>query len=74
MDNYHITKDAKQWRFFKQGNTRATRVADTKKEIIELARDYMSDKTGSVKIHKQDGLIQEERTYPRKKDPRKTPG
>lgn len=35
---------------------------------------YMEDKSGSVKIHKLDGTIQEERTYPRKDDPRNTPG
>ena len=58
----------------KEGNNRASKVADTKKEIVDLTRDYMSNKTGSVKIHKQNGLIQEERTYPRKKDPKETPG
>lgn len=34
----------------------------------------MEDKTGSVKIHKENGVIQEERTYPKKKDPKNTPG
>ena len=29
---------------------------------------------GSVKIHKENGRIQEERTYPGKKDPRKSKG
>lgn len=74
MDNYHITKDGEQWKLVKEGNNRASKVADTKKEIVDLTRDYMSNKTGSVKIHKQNGLIQEERTYPRKKDPKETPG
>jgi len=31
----------------------------------------MNDKIGSVKIHKEDGKFQEERTYQRKNDPRK---
>ena len=34
----------------------------------------MSDKVASVKIHKEDGKLQEERTYQRKDDPRKSKG
>ncbi len=74
MDDYHITKQGNKWAFKKEGNERATKTAETKQEIIQKARDYMSDKTGSVKIHKTDGKIQEERTYQRKDDPRKTKG
>ena len=37
-------------------------------------RDYMKDHEGSVKIHKENGEFQEERTYPRSKDPRITKG
>ena len=74
MDDYHITKKGDKWAFKKEGADRATKTADTKKEIIQKARDFMSDKTGSVKIHKTDGKIQEERTYQRKDDPRKTKG
>lgn len=74
MDNYHITKSGDKWKFKKEGNEKASKTASTKEDIINKAREYMSDKTGSVKIHKEDGKIQEERTYQRKDDPRKTPG
>jgi len=74
MDNYHITKDGDKWKLTKEGNRRASKTADTKQEIIRDTREYMADKTGSVKIHKEDGRFQEERTYHRKDDPRKTPG
>ena len=74
MDNYDITKDGDKWKLKKQGNDRASKTADTKQEIIQKTRDYMSDKTGSVKIHKVDGQYQEERTYQRKDDPKKSPG
>lgn len=74
MDNYHITKDADKWKLTKDGNQRPSKIADTKQEIIEKTQDFMSDKTGSVKIHKEDGKIQEERTYQRKDDPRKSKG
>ncbi len=74
MDNYHITKKDGQWKLKKEGNTRASKVAETKAEIIQKARDYMKPREGSVKIHKEDGSFQEERTYPRSSDPSETPG
>ena len=74
MDNYHITKDGDKWNLTKDGNQRPSKVAETKQELIEKTRDFMSDKTESVKIHKKDGEIQEERTYQRKDDPRKSKG
>lgn len=74
MDNYHITKKGDKWRFKKEGADRAIRTADTKDEIIDHMQDYMKNRTGSVKIHKQDGKFQEERTYQRKDDPKESPG
>jgi len=74
MDNYHITKDENRWKLTKEGNERASKTADTKQEMIDTMREFMKDKTGSVKIHKEDGKIQEERTYQRKDDPRETKG
>lgn len=74
MDNYHITKDGEQWKLKKEGADRASKVADTKEEIIKLTREFMEDKTASVKIHKEDGKFQEERTYQRKDDPRFSKG
>lgn len=74
MDNYHITKDGNKWKLTKQGKERAALTANTKQEIIKKTRVYMQDRNGSVKIHKQDGKIQEERTYPRAYDPSASAG
>lgn len=74
MDNYHITKDGDQWKLKKEGAERASKIADTKREIIDQTRNFMSDRIGSVKIHKENGRFQEERTYQRKNDPRKSKG
>ena len=41
---------------------------------MEFAKEYMNNHGGSLKIHKTDGKFQEERTYPRKKDPKKSKG
>ncbi|HHF3010890.1 TPA: DUF2188 domain-containing protein [Vibrio diabolicus] len=74
MDNYHITKDGEQWKLKKEGADRASKVTDTKEEIIKQTREFMEGKTASVKIHKEDGKFQEERTYQRKDDPRPSKG
>ena len=74
MDNYHLTKDGDHWKLQKEGNQRASLTADTKEEAIQKTRSFMDDKTGSVKIHKENGRFQEERTYPRSKDPSKSKG
>jgi hypothetical protein len=74
MDKYNITKDGDKWKLQKEGNERPSKTATTKAELIKETRDYMTDKTGSVKIHKEDGRFQEERTYQRKDDPKKSKG
>ncbi|MCU7848038.1 MAG: DUF2188 domain-containing protein [Candidatus Thiodiazotropha sp. (ex Lucinoma kastoroae)] len=74
MDNYHITKDGDKWKLTKEGNERASKTADTKQEIVQETRGFMKSRSGSVKIHKTDGKIQEKRTYLKKDDPHKTPG
>lgn len=74
MDNYHITKDDKGWKFQKEGSDRALKRSSTKEDVVDQMRDHMKDKTGSVKIHTGDGKFQEERTYQRKDDPTKSKG
>ena len=74
MDNYHITPTENGWALKKQGAERASKTATTKVEIIKLATEFLDGKTASLKIHKEDGTIQEERTYPRSADPKKTKG
>jgi hypothetical protein len=69
MDNYHISKSGDGWELKKQGASRASITASTKAEIVQLASDFLDRKTASLKIHKEDGTIQEERTYPRSADP-----
>jgi len=74
MDNYHVTKTDSGWALTKQGADRASKIAATKAEILEFASAFFDGKTASLKIHKEDGTIQEERTYPRSADPKKIKG
>ncbi|WP_323164894.1 DUF2188 domain-containing protein [Pseudomonas atacamensis] len=74
MDNYHIKKAENLWELIKEGAQRASKTASTKAEITEIASEFLQGKKASLKIHKEDGTIQEERTFPRSADPRQTKG
>ena len=74
MKNYHITKKNNAWSFQAHGSNRAIKNSSTKAEAVKHMQDFMGDRVGSVKIHKQNGRIQEERTYQRKDDPRTSKG
>ena len=74
LDKFHLTKKDDEWRLEKAGTNRARIKAPTKAEAMQKMRDYMQDNEGSVRIHKVNGQIQEERTYPRSKDPKGTKG
>ncbi|MPL74384.1 hypothetical protein SDC9_20256 [bioreactor metagenome] len=67
---FHVTKTDKGWQGKKEGGQRASATGATKadvvKQTIELAK---KQDASSVVIHKQDGTIQEERTFPKKSDP-----
>lgn len=74
MDNYHLSPTGSGWELRKEGAARASKTAGTKDELLKITGAFMEGKTASVKIHKKDGTIQEERTYPRAADPRETKG
>ena len=74
MKKYHITKKNDHWSFFEQNSSKAIKNCTTKAEAISYMQNYMSNRIGSVIIHKENGQIQEERTYQRKDDPRTSKG
>jgi hypothetical protein len=74
MDSYHVTHTENGWALKKVGAERASKQAATKDELLKMLPAFFDGKTASVKIHLQDGTIQEERTYPRSADPRQTEG
>ena len=67
---YHVTKTNDGWQGKLEGGQRASIIGGTKadvvKKTIELAKNQ---ENSSVRIHKTDGKIQEERTNPKKTDP-----
>lgn len=74
----HLTqdKDKGDWKLQEEGAQRAIRRFPTKGDATAggVLADALGAKGGSVRIHKTDGKIQEERTFPRDKDPKGSPG
>lgn len=72
---YHITKTDNGWQGKLEKGQRASVVGNTKVEVQQKTIGLAKNNNNSqVFIHKADGKFQEERTYPRAIDPRKTKG
>lgn len=74
MENYHIKRHGDHWDLTKQGAAHAAFSKPTKAEAIAAMDDFVKGKVVSVKIHLQNGQIEEERSYPRSADPKSSPG
>ena len=75
MHNYDLKKTGDAWKLTDQITKRTIRVFDTKEEAVPSSADILKKRgDSSLKIHKANGDYQEERTYPRSADPRRTPG
>ena len=78
LPSYHLTRDKKRggWQLEKAGSDRARARFDTKAEALKggALKSALGKDGGSVKIHKQNGRIQQERTYPRSRDPQLSKG
>jgi hypothetical protein len=64
------------WRLTNDGTNRVVKRFETKDEAVrgDALRRAVGSGGGSVKIKKVDNQYQEERTYPRSADPRKSAG
>jgi len=78
LPKYTLSHDKKDdsWKLKRDVTHRTVKTFDTKAEATKggVLEKAVGSSGGSVKIKKEDGVIQEERTYPRSKDPRKSPG
>lgn len=74
MDTYHVVPAPDGWKLHAQGSDETLIGAPTKARLLEMLPDYMDGRKGSVKIHTETGKIEEESTYPRTEDPRRSKG
>jgi len=73
---YTVETDSKGgWRGEAKGSTRAVAKGDNKAEVVKRAIEVAKKQPNAqVRIKGRNGRIQEEHTYPRSSDPRRTPG
>jgi len=76
MENFHLVYEDGKYKLKKQGADRASKVYETTKdEAIKLSKDFIVNQGGgSLKIHKNTGEFQKERTYPKSIDPTQSKG
>ncbi len=78
LRKFSLSKDSqkKDWVLKEEGATRAKKRFETKSAATSAGAlsDALGAQGGSVRIRKEDGKIQEERTFPRARDPKKSPG
>lgn len=67
---FHLTKKGSEWRLERAGSNRALVKAPTKKEALQRSRGYLRKNGGTLRIHKENGQIQEVRTYSQRTNPR----
>jgi len=78
MDNFQLKKKDGNWQLKKYGSGKASKVfkGKSKTEATRSAASMLKNrnKPSSLKIKKENGRIQEERTYPGSSDPPKSKG
>lgn len=76
MENFHLVHEDGVYKLKKENAERASKVIDSNKlDAISQSKDFIVKQGGgSLKIHKNNGGFQEERTYPKSNDPKKSKG
>lgn len=78
LPKYTLTYDEKKedWKLKQDSSNRTVKTFDTKEAATTggALKSAIGASGGSVKIQKADGKFQEERTYPRSADPKKSKG
>lgn len=78
LPSYHLTRDKERggWQLEKAGSDRGKARFETKADALKggALKSAVGMDGGSVKIHKQNGRIQQERTYPSGRDPKSSKG
>lgn len=74
MKRFDVVKKSDQW-VAESGNQIVAKARTKEAAVRRTAQAAKADPEAvTVKIHKVNGRIQEERTYPRKADPRRSKG
>ncbi len=61
--NQHVMPHAEGWAVTGEGNSRATRVAKTQKEAIDIARRIATNQKSEVVVHDEKGKIRQKDSH-----------
>ncbi|BCG24868.1 hypothetical protein TUM18999_30590 [Pseudomonas tohonis] len=64
MGCYHISPTEKGWELRKEGATRPSKTASEKAVLLESIESFMQNRAGTVKVHGEDGSVEQELRYP----------
>ena len=70
--NQHVTKHGENWQVIGAGNERPTKVLDTQKKAIEIARQIAINQQSELVIHGRNGQIRDKDSFGN--DPRNIKG
>lgn len=56
---YHVTPHDDGWQLKKADGKRAILVESTKDKLLSKAKDYVTDHSGTLVVHKQDGSVED---------------
>ena len=65
MDTYHLVPEGQLWKLRKEGADRAAFTFNHKTAAVDCSTEFVRRCGGALRIHKEDGTFEEERTYPR---------
>lgn len=72
MNHYYLVPDGDRWRIRGEDSDRCLMDFATKEEAVERCSQLMQNQHGSLRIHRADGTLEEERTFPSSAEPVKT--
>lgn len=61
--NQHVVPNGKQWAVKGAGNDKATKIVDTQKEAIKIAREIAINQQSELIIHRTDGTIRDKDSF-----------
>jgi hypothetical protein len=70
--NQHVVPNGDKWAVKGAGNERATKVVETQKEAIKIAREIAINQQSELIIHRTDGTIRDKDSFGN--DPRNIKG
>ncbi len=61
--NQHVVPHSGDWAVKGDGNSRTTRIVETQKEAIEIAKEISKNQESELFIHGRNGQIRERNSY-----------